>query len=92
MSTPVREVDLLEVGQARIGLERHSQLFGTNITDRVAREAVGVWTWIDRKERYVCAKCKFGHISVGFDRRQCSATRKTAGEHVHPVRGQTYER
>jgi hypothetical protein len=38
MSTPVREVDLLEAGQARVGLERHSQLFRTNTTDRVVRE------------------------------------------------------
>jgi hypothetical protein len=44
MSTPVREVDLPKGGQARVGLERHSQLFRTNITDRVHREAVGVWS------------------------------------------------
>ncbi len=43
MPAPVREVDLLEAGQARVGLERHSQLFRTNITDGVVREAV-VWT------------------------------------------------
>jgi hypothetical protein len=44
MSAPVQEVDLLKAGQARVGLERHSQLFCTNITDRIAPEAVGVWT------------------------------------------------
>ncbi len=44
MSAPVRGLDLLEAGQARVGLERHSQLVGTNFTDRVVREAVGVWT------------------------------------------------
>jgi hypothetical protein len=44
MPAPVREVDLLEAGQARVGLERHSQLFCTTITDRFAVEAVGVWT------------------------------------------------
>ena len=43
LSAPVREEDLLEAGQARVGLERHSKLFRTNITDLVVREAVGVW-------------------------------------------------
>jgi hypothetical protein len=37
-------MDLLKVGQARVGKERHSQLFRTNITDRIVPEAVGVGT------------------------------------------------
>jgi hypothetical protein len=37
-------VDLLEAGKARVGLERHGQCFNPFKTDRVAREAVGVWT------------------------------------------------
>jgi hypothetical protein len=39
---PVREVNLRVDSQARVGLERHSQLFRTNIADRVVREPVGV--------------------------------------------------
>jgi hypothetical protein len=44
ISAPVQRVDLLEISQARVGLERYSQLFRANITDRTAREPVGVWT------------------------------------------------
>jgi hypothetical protein len=44
ISAPVREVDLLKVGQARVALERHSQRFRANITDRVDRDTVGAWT------------------------------------------------
>jgi hypothetical protein len=42
--SPLRRVDLLEVAQARVGLERQSQLVRTFIADRVVAEAVGVWT------------------------------------------------
>jgi hypothetical protein len=36
-------VNLLEAGQARVCLERQSQLFSTNIADCVLREAVAAW-------------------------------------------------
>jgi hypothetical protein len=39
ISSPARGVDLLEAGQARVGLERRSKLFNPCNTDRVVAEA-----------------------------------------------------
>ena len=40
----MRGLDLLDVGQTRVGVERQGQIFRPYIADRVVPEAVGVWT------------------------------------------------